>query len=71
MMARYEYQLKIRERENLNQNQLWATKLAQYDLEMKAADKAASRAYGVEDLKQSQRIKSAAFSTHEAEPCYG
>ena len=62
-MARYEYQLKIRERENLNQNQLWATKLAQYDLEMKAADKAASRAYGVEDLKQSQRIKSAAFST--------
>ena len=63
MMARYEYQLKIRERENLNQNQLWATKLAQYDLEMKAADKAASRAYGVEDLKQSQRIKSAAFST--------
>lgn len=64
-MERYKYQLKIRERENLNQNQLWATKISQYGLEMKAADKAAARAYGVEDLKQSQRIKSAAFSTQK------
>jgi hypothetical protein len=64
-MERYKYQLKIRERENLNQNQLWATKISQYGLEMKAADKSAARAYGVEDLKQSQRIKSAAFSTQK------
>ena len=64
-VERYKYQLKIRERENLNQNQLWATKLAQYDLNMKAADRAAARAYGVEDLKEAQRIKSAAFSTQK------
>jgi hypothetical protein len=44
---------------------MWATKLSQYDLELKAADKAAARSYGVEDLKQSQRIKSAAFSTQK------
>ena len=64
-MERYAYQLKIRERENLNQNQLWATKLSQYDLQMKAADRAAARSYGVEDMKHSQRIKSAAFSTQK------
>ncbi len=64
-VERYKYQLKIRERENLNQNQLFATKLSQYDLGMKAADRAAARAYGVEDLKASQRIKSAAFSTQK------
>ena len=70
-VERYKYQLKIRERENLNQNQLWATKISQYGLEMKAADKAAARAYGVEDLKSSQRTKAACILYAEAEPCYG
>ena len=64
-VERYKYQLKIRERENLDQNQLWATKLSQSDLQMNAADRAASRAYGVEDLKQSQRLKKAAFTTQQ------
>tara|TARA_Y100000401_G_scaffold114958_1_gene117806 strand:+ start:4266 stop:5057 length:792 start_codon:yes stop_codon:yes gene_type:complete len=65
-VERYKYQLKIRERENLNQNQLFATKLSQYiDLGMKAADRAAARAYGVEGLKESQRIKSALVSTQK------
>ena len=61
-VERYKYQLKIRERENLNQNQLFATKLSQYGLSMDAADRAAARAYGAEDLKEAQRLKSAAVS---------
>ena len=61
-IERYKYQLKIRQRENLNQNQLFATKLSQYDLSMDAADRAAARAYGVEGLKEVQRLKSAAVS---------
>ena len=33
--------------------------LGQYDLNMKAADAAAARAYGVESYKQGQRVKQA------------
>ena len=38
-----------------------ATKLGHCDLQMNAADRAASRAYGIEQYKQSQRLKQAAF----------
>ena len=44
----YKYQLKIRDKKNADQNHIWATKLLQYDQSMKAADRAASRAYGAE-----------------------
>ena len=60
-IEQYKYQLKIRDKKNADQNLLWATKLGQYDLQMKAADRAAARAYGAEQYNQSQRIKSAAF----------
>ena len=64
-VERYKYQLKIKERENLNQNQFWATKLSKHYLDGNAADRAAARAYGVEGLKESQRVKSALVSTQK------
>lgn len=59
---RYVQQLKIRQRANLNSNQLFATKLSQYNLSMDAADRAAARAYGAESIKEVQRLKSALVS---------
>ena len=60
-MDQYKYQLQIRDKQYKDTQQIYATKLGQYDLQMKAADRAASRAYGLEQYKQSQRLKQAAF----------
>ena len=65
MMKQYKYQLQIRDKKYKDAQQIFGTKLGQYDLTMKAADRAASRAYGVEQLKQSQRLKSAAFASQK------
>jgi len=51
-LRQYNYQLKIREQNWENSIAAYSNKLAQYDREMKAADRAASRAYGVEQLRQ-------------------
>jgi hypothetical protein len=61
MMDQYKYRLQIRDKQYKDTQQIYATKLSQYGLEMKAADRAASRAYGIEQYNQSQRIKQAAF----------
>ena len=61
MMDQYKYQLQIREKQYRDTQQLYRTKLDQYDREMTAADRAASRAYGIEQYNQSQRLKQAAF----------
>ena len=61
MMDQYKQRLRIRDKQYKDTQQIYATKLGQYDLQMKAADRAASRAYGLEQYKQSQRLKQAAF----------
>lgn len=61
MMRQYKYQLQIRDKRYKDEQQIYATKLGMYDLKMKAADRAASRAYGIEQYNQVSRIKQAAF----------
>ena len=61
MMRQYKYQLQIRDKRYKDQQQIYATKLAMYDQKMKAADRAASRAFGIEQYNQSNRLKQAAF----------
>lgn len=61
MMDQYKYRLQIRDKQYKDTQQIYATKLGQYDQQMKAADRAASRAYGIEQYNQSQRLKQAAF----------
>ena len=61
MMDQYEYQLKIRDKKYKDVQQIYTTKLGQYNQQMTAADRAASRAYGIEQYNQSQRLKQAAF----------
>ena len=61
MMKEYKYRLQIRDKQYKDTQQIYATKLGQYDQQMKAADRAASRAYGIEQYNQSQRLKQAAF----------
>lgn len=63
MMKEYDYRLQIRDKKWKDELQIYATKLGQYDLQMKAADRAATRAYATEEYKQHQRLKSANFST--------
>lgn len=64
-MQQYKQQLRIQRKNWEDTRQLYATKLGQHSQNMMAADRAASRAYGVEDLKQSQRIKKAAFASQK------
>lgn len=61
MMKEYKYRLQIRDKQYKDSQQIYGQKLAQYDLNMKAADRAAARAYGIEQYNQSQRLKQAAF----------
>ena len=58
----YAQQLKIREQNWRNSLAQYGNKLAVYDQEMTAADRAASRAYGAEQLRQSQAIDKAVFA---------
>ena len=61
MMREYKYRLRIQDRQYKGAQQIYATKLGQYDQQLRAADRAASRAYGIENYNQSQRLKQAAF----------
>ena len=61
MMDQYKYRLQIRDKQYKDTQQIYATKLGQYNQQMSAADRAASRAYGIEQYNQSQRLKAAAF----------
>ena len=61
MMDQYKYQLQIRAAKEHHKDILYYTKLNQYQKGMSAADRAASRAYGIEQYNQSQRLKQAAF----------
>ena len=61
MTKAYEHRLRILDKQYKDSQQIYATKLGQYDLKMKAADRAAARAYGIEQYNQSQRLKQAAF----------
>ena len=63
MMDQYKYRLQIRDKKYKDTQQIYATKLGQYDMTMNAADRAASRAYGIEQYNQSQRLKQAAFQS--------
>ena len=62
MMKEYKYRLQIRDKKWKDELQVYANKLGQYDLNMKAADAAAARAYGVEH-KQGQRVKQAGLAS--------
>ena len=70
LMAQYEQQLKIRDKRYKDEQQIYATKLGLYDLKMKAADRAASRAYGIEQYNQSQRLKQAATQSMRLDLAY-
>ena len=61
MMKEYKYRLQIRDKQYKDTQQIYAQKKGQYKLGMQAADRAASRAYGIEQYNQSQRIRQAAF----------
>ena len=61
MMAQYKHRLKIREKKYRDTQNLYAAKLGQFNQKMTAADRAASRAYGIEQYNRSQRLKQAAF----------
>ena len=61
MMDQYKYRLQIRDKQWKDELTVYSNKVAQYDRQMSAADRAASRAYGIEQYNQSQRLKQAAF----------
>ena len=61
MMAEYKQRLKIQAKEYNDAQVLYANKLGNYAREMTAADRAASRAFGIEQYNRSQRLKQAAF----------
>lgn len=61
MMDQYKHRLRIRDKQAKDIQQNYAVKLGQYDRQMSAADRAASRAFGIEQYNQSQRLKQAAF----------
>ena len=58
-IEQYKHRIKIVQNQNAAQNQIYATKLGQYDLGMRAADRAAARAYGAEQYNQISRYKQA------------
>lgn len=63
MMRQYKYQLQIRAQKEAQKDVLYSTKLGQYKQGMNAADRAASRAYGIEQYNQAQRLKQAAVQS--------
>ena len=58
----YAQQLKIREQTWRNSLAEYGNKLSAFDQNVKAADRAAARAYGAEQLRQSQAIDKAVFA---------
>ena len=54
----YKQQLKIRQRDWANTQQLYATKLSNYQRDMTEFDRAAAQGYGREMLKQNEALRS-------------
>ena len=61
MMDQYKQRLRIQAKEYGDTQVLYSAKLGNYAREMTAADRAASRAYGIEQYNRGQRLKQAAF----------
>lgn len=59
LKQQYKQQLRIWDKGERDKDRNYATKLGQYDLGMKAADKAAAAAYGAVDFNRSERTKQA------------
>lgn len=59
----YKQQLQIRDLNWKQTQSIYGQKLAQYDQQMTAADRAASRAYGIEQYNRSQRLKQSAVQS--------
>ena len=55
----YKQKLKIRERNWLNTQQLYATRLGNYQRDMNEFDRAAAQGYGREQLKQNEALRAA------------
>ena len=58
----YKQKLKIRERDWLNTQQLYATKLGNYQRDMNEFDRAAAQGYGREQLRQNEALRAANLS---------
>ena len=63
MMKQYEHRLRIRDKQYKDTQQIYATKLGQYDLQMKAADRAASRAFEARSAFSTICFATAGFSS--------
>ena len=61
LKAQYKQQLRIRDAQYKFDQSNYANRLGEYDLGIRAADKAASRAYGVEQLNSINRIRKASL----------
>ena len=55
----YKQRLKIRDKEYKDSQQLYATKLGQYNMQMSEFDRAAAQGYGREMLKQNEALRAA------------
>jgi len=58
----YKHRLKIYDKQYKDAQQIYATKLGQYDLEMNEFDRAAAQGYGREMLKQNEALRAANLS---------
>ena len=58
----YKQRLKIRDKEYKDAQQLYATKLGQYNMQMSEFDRAAAQGYGREMLKQNEALRGANLS---------
>ena len=58
----YKQRLKIRDKEYKDSQQLYATKLGQYNMQMSEFDRAAAQGYGREMLKQNEALRGANLS---------
>ena len=63
LRRQYKQRLKIRDADYKYGQMLYQSKIGNYYSQVNAADRAASRAYGIEQLKQSQRLKKATLTS--------
>lgn len=60
LKRQFKQELRIYDKQERDKDQLFATKLGKYDLDKKAINRAASRAYGIQQYNQASRVKQAA-----------
>ena len=65
LARQYKQQLRIRDANYKFSQANYANRVASFHEDMKSADRAAARAYGVEQLKQHQRIRKATISNQQ------